>query len=85
MIGNLKKFIKYEATTVFGGMIKFLALLFGLNMTTSYGIEYASALTFVLLITDTQWDALSAVSTVAKIDISYKTFNYYEQFKNNLN
>lgn len=81
LIGNLRNFIKYEASTVFGDFAKFLAFLLGLNMAASYGGEYASALTFILLITDPQWDALNAVSTVAKIDISYNAFNYYKQHK----
>lgn len=34
------------------------------------------------LITDTQWDAFDAVSTVAKIDISQNKFNYKEHRRN---
>ena len=40
------------------------------------------ALNFVALITDTQWDAFDAISTVAKIDISKGKFNYLEHRKN---
>ena len=44
--------------------------------------KYALALTFVALITDTQWDVYDAISVSAKIDISKNKFNY-KQHRNN--
>lgn len=80
-VGSVRKFIRYEATTVFGDLFKFITFLFGITTTASYGEQYSTALTFILMISDTQWDALCAVSTVAKIDISHKVFNFYNHFK----
>ena len=55
---------------------------FGLSNALEFGEKYAIALNFVALITDTQWDAFDSISTVAKIDISKKKFNYKEHRKN---
>ena len=56
--------------------------MFGLSNALEFGEKYAVALNFVALITDTQWDAFDSISTVAKIDISKKKFNYKEHRKN---
>ena len=47
-----------------------------------FGEEYALALTFVALITDTQWDTFDSITTAAQIDISKNRFNYKEHRKN---
>lgn len=47
-----------------------------------FGEQYTLALTFVALITDTQWDVYDAISIVAKIDISKEKFNYKEHRNN---
>lgn len=60
----------------------FLIYLFGLSHSINYGIEYIVAINFSALITDTQWDSFDAISTVAKIDISKKQFNYKKSLKN---
>ena len=41
-----------------------------------FGEKYDTALTFVALITDTQWDTADAMVTAATIDISKNNFNY---------
>ena len=63
-------------------MLFFIIFLFGLSNALEYGEKYAVALNFVALITDTQWDSFEAISTVAKIDISRRKFNYKEHRKN---
>ena len=43
---------------------------------------YATALTFIALITDTQWDTFDAIKEAATIDISKRKFNYIEHRNN---
>ena len=79
---NIFNWIKYDAVTLSDNIILCLAYLFGLSGTVSYGEEYILALTFIALITDTQWDISDSISTVAKIDISQDNFNYKTHIKN---
>lgn len=79
---NMLNFIKYDSVEIFNNFAFFLIFLFGLSNALEYGEKFAIALTFVALITDTQWDSFDAISTVAKIDISQQKFNY-KQHKNN--
>lgn len=73
---NIIKYIKYDSVEVFNSISFFLIFLFGLSNALEYGEKYAIALNFIALITDTQWDAFEAITTVAKIDISQNHFNY---------
>lgn len=73
---NILNNLKYESSTICSDLLFFLIFLFGLKNANKFGIEYISAINFIALITDTQWDALSAVTTVAKIDIAKGEFNY---------
>ena len=61
---------------------KFLIFLFGLSNALEYGEMYAIALTFIALITDTQWDTFDAIKEAATIDISKRKFNYIEHRNN---
>lgn len=79
---NILNYIKYDSVDIFNNLLFFIIFLFGLSNALQYGEKYAMALNFVALITDTQWDAFSAISTVAKIDISKRKFNYKEHRKN---
>ena len=79
---NILKYIKYDSTNIFNNILFFIIYLFGLSNALEYGEEYALALNFVALITDTQWDAFEAIVTVAKIDISKRKFNYIEHISN---
>ena len=78
---NILKFIKYDSTDIFNSFLFFLIFLFGISNALEFGIKYATALNFVALITDTQWDSFEAISTVAKIDISQNKFNYKKHKK----
>lgn len=79
---NVLNFIKYDSVEMFNNFAFFLIFLFGLSNALEYGARYAVALNFIALITDAQWDALAAISTVEKIDICQNRFNYKEHRKN---
>ncbi len=79
---NILKCIKYDSVELFNNIAFFLIFLFGLSNALEYGEVYATALTFVALITDTQWDTVDAIVVASTIDISKKNFNY-KQHRNN--
>ena len=79
---NLLKCIKYDSVELFNNIAFFLIFLFGLSNALEYGELYAIALTFVALITDTQWDTADAIKEAATIDISKGKFNYKEHRNN---
>lgn len=79
---NILKCIKYDSVELFNNIAFFFIFLFGLSNAMEFGEKYTLALTFVALITDTQWDAYDAISTAAKIDISKEKFNYKEHRNN---
>lgn len=79
---NILKWIKYDAVTLTDCAVMCLIYLFGLSNTVNFGEQYILALTFVALITDTQWDIANSIGTVAKIDISKNKFNYKEHLNN---
>lgn len=74
--------IKYDSVELFNKILFFFIYLFGLSNALEYGIEYASAITFIVLITDTQWDAYESITVAAKIDISKNNFNYKQHLYN---
>ena len=73
---NVLKCIKYDSVELFNNIAFFLIFLFGLSNALEYGEQFAIALTFVSLITDTQWDTVNSIVTAATIDISKNEFNY---------
>ena len=73
---NVFKCIKYDSVELFNNIAFFLIFLFGLSNALEYGEQFTIALTFVALITDTQWDTADAIVTAATIDISKNEFNY---------
>lgn len=79
---NIMHCIKYDSVELFNNLAFFFIFLFGLSNALEFGEKYALALTFVALITDTQWDAFDAITVAAQIDISKKRFNYIEHRKN---
>ncbi|MDD3187462.1 MAG: hypothetical protein PHD02_03200 [Bacilli bacterium] len=79
---KLLNWIKYDSVELFNNIMFFFIFLFGLSNALSYGEEYAMALNFIALITDTQWDVYDSILTTAQIDISRKTFNYKKHLKN---
>lgn len=79
---NIISLFKYESVDICDRIFFFIIYIFGISNAASFGEEYITALNFAALITDTQWDAFEAISTVAKIDISKNCFNYKEHLKN---
>lgn len=79
---NILKCIKYDSVELFNNIAFFLIFLFGLSNALEYGEMYATALTFIALITDTQWDTFDAIKEAATIDISKRKFNYIEHRNN---
>ena len=79
---NVLKCIKYDSVELFNNIAFFLIFLFGLSNALDYGEMYATALTFIALITDTQWDTFGAIKEAATIDISKRKFNYIEHRNN---
>ena len=79
---NVLNCIKYDSVELFNNIAFFLIFLFGLSNALEYREQFAIALTFVSLITDTQWDTADAIVTAATIDISKNEFNY-KYHKNN--
>lgn len=76
------KCIKYDSVELFNNIAFFLIFLFGLSNALEYGAVYATALTFVALITDTQWDTADAIVVASNVDISKNKFNYKEHRNN---
>ena len=79
---NVLKCIKYDSVELFNNIAFFLIFLFGLSNALEYGEMYATALTFIALITDIQWDTFDAIKEAATIDISKRKFNYIEHRNN---
>ena len=79
---NVLKCIKYDSVELLNNIAFFLIFLFGLSNALEYGEMYATALTFIALITDTQWDTFDAIKEAATIDISKRKFNYIEHRNN---
>ena len=79
---HILSFIKYDSVDIYENIFFFIIYLFGISNAASFGNEYMIAINFVALITDTQWDGIDAIATVAKIDISRNDFNY-KKHRNN--
>lgn len=79
---NLKNYFKYDSVSCSINILYFIMYLFGFSNSFSFGQKYVTAITFVTLITDVQWDVSSAIKNVAKIDIVKEKFIYTEHLKN---
>ncbi|MBO5394721.1 MAG: hypothetical protein J6A28_02315 [Clostridia bacterium] len=76
------KNFRYESANLISNIFMFLIYFFGLKNAFCAGQEYVLALTTVGLCTDAFWDALQAISKIAKIDLSKKRYNYKQELKN---
>jgi hypothetical protein len=79
---NILNCIKYDSVELFNNIAFFIIFLFGLSNALEYGEVYATALTFIALITDTQWDTADAIVIASTIDISKNNFNYRKNRNN---
>lgn len=78
---NLINCFKYDLADFTSYTLSFFVFLFGLSNALEFGEQYALAITFVSLITDTQWDTLESIKIAAKIDISRHKFNYKQSVR----
>ncbi len=76
------KNFKYESANIVSSIFMLVIYLFGFKTAFSAGEEYLAALNIIGLCTDTQWDTLGAISTVAKVDISKNRYEYKKEVKN---
>lgn len=76
------RFVKYNSAELFNNIGYTLIFLFGFRVAFEYGPEFIEALAFAALITDTQWDIATSITTLAKIDIAENNFNYRESIHN---
>lgn len=76
-----KKNIKNVSFNIIGNFGMLLIYLTDIQNSVSYGTKYLTAINFDSLTSDTQWDMLSSISTVSKIDISKDNFNYKKSLK----
>ena len=79
---NIIKCIKYDSAYLFGEISMFIIYLFGLKNSFDFGEKYILAISFLTLITDTQWDIADSIKIVAQIDIAKKVFSYKDHIKN---
>lgn len=79
---NLAHCIKYDSANLVSYTSSFFVFLFGLSNAMEFGPQYALAITFVQLITDTQWDILESINTLTKVDIAKHRFNFKQTAKN---
>ncbi len=78
---NFLHCLKYDSSSLASYFFGFLTFLFGLSNALEFGAEYGLAITFVSLVTDTQWDALESVTILAKVNVSQKKFNYKKSLR----
>ena len=76
------KNFKYSSADIVVSLSMLLIYLFGFKTAFAAGAEYLAALNLVGLCTDTQWDTLGAVTTVAKVDISKNRYDYKRELAN---
>ena len=79
---NIFQRIKFDSSELFRSFALFLIYLFWYSNTFQFWPEYAAAIAFMSLISDTQRDMAMAVWKLAKVDISKNNFNYIEHRKN---
>lgn len=79
---NILPNMKYESATIADQLFMLIIYLFGFRNAFGYGEQYLTAINFISLITDAQWDSIYAIVTVAKIDISHENYHYTKALKN---
>lgn len=79
---NFFKNFKYDSANIITSLFMFVIFLFGYQTAFTAGADYLVAVNIVNLCTDTQWDIMDAVSTVAKVDIAKNRYDYHKEVKN---
>ncbi|MDE6583443.1 MAG: hypothetical protein K2K31_02180 [Clostridia bacterium] len=81
---NILTNFKYESMSICSEIFMFTIYFFGFSNAFQSGGEYIVAINFASLVTDTQWDTMGAISTIAKIDISKDKFNLKKSLFNSI-
>ena len=81
---NILTNIKYESDGIVAYIFMFVSYFFGYSTIFSFGAEYITAINFISLISDPQWDAYESMTIVAKIDIVHNNYNIKRHLKNGL-
>ncbi len=76
------KNLRYVSANIVSAFAMLMIYLFGFKIAFSAGSEYLVALNIAGLCTDTQWDTMGAIETVANVDISKNRYNYRKELKN---
>ena len=76
------KNIKYQSANIASAFFMFLIYLVGYKNAFSAGAEYLVAINLVSMSTDTEWDVMGAIGTVANVDISKGRYNYKNEIGN---
>ena len=76
------KNMKYQSAGIVNAVFMFIIYLVGYKIAFSAGAEYLMAINIVAMSTDTEWDVLGAIETVANVDISKGRYNYKKEVKN---
>lgn len=79
---NILKNLRFDSADLAGSVLMFVIYFVGYSNAFSFGEQYVTALNFVNMFTDPQWDALGAINTIAKVDISQSSYNYKKALKN---
>lgn len=78
------KNIRYISAELVSYLAMLIIYLFGFQTAFSAGPEFLAALNIAGLCTDTQWDTMGAIETVANVDISKGRYNYRKELKNGI-
>ena len=76
-----KENVGYTSFGIISNIFMFLTHAIGISNSFSFGKKYITAMSIHSLTVDTQWDMLGSVSTVSKIDLANKEFNYKKSKK----
>ncbi|MCT4613128.1 MAG: hypothetical protein N4A47_07145 [Clostridia bacterium] len=79
---SVESLFKYDSVKLCSQIFFVVIYIFGIENIVSFDREYIIAMTYVALVTDVAWDAISSIGVVAKIDISKNKFNIKHHFKN---
>ena len=73
---------RYESANIISSLAMLIIYLFGFKIAFSAGPEFLAGISIVALCTDSQWDSLGAIATIAKIDISKGRYDFRKEVKN---
>lgn len=78
---NILEGVKYQLSPITSNTMMFIIYLFGMKKVFEYSPEFALAVSFCGLVTDTQWDMIvNAIIDVSKTEISKGRYNITHLF-----